>query len=116
MSHYAKIEDNVVQEIIVAEQDFIDTLSGEWIQTSYNTRGGIHYNPDGSADDGIALRKNFAGIGFTYNRTLDAFISPQPYASWKLNETTCMWEAPIPVPDINKFYHWDEDTLSWIEI
>lgn len=114
MSHFAKVEDNIVTQVIVVEQDVIDTgLFGDpssWVQTSYNTHGGVH------ANGGTPLRKNYAGIGYTYDPTRDAFIPPKPYASWILNEETCLWDAPVAMPDDGKFYRWDEDTLSWVEV
>ena len=121
MSHFAKVVDGIVTQVIVAEQDFINSLSDSllWIQTSYNTRGGVHYQPDSnepSADQSKALRKNYAGIGYSYNLIRDAFIPPKPYESWKLNETTCLWEPPIEKPNDGKFYVWDEITTSWIEM
>ena len=113
MSHYAKVLNGIVQQVIVAEaeffQTFVDTSPGEWIQTSYNTYGGQHKN------GGTPLRKNYAGIGFTYDRTKDAFIPPKPFASWTLNEDTCLWDAPTSMPTDGKFYDWDETTTSWIE-
>lgn len=122
MSHFAKIENGIVVQVIVAEQDFIDSgLVGNpslWIQTSYNTKGGIHYqfNSDvPSEDQSKALRKNYAGIGFTYDQQRDAFIPPKPFDSWLLNEETCSWEAPFPMPIDGKKYVWDESTLSWKE-
>lgn len=119
MSHFAKVENGIVTEVLVIEQDVIDTgLFGDpasFIQTSYNTRGGVHYGPDGQPD-GPGLRKNYAGIGYTYDPVLDAFIPPQPYPSWLLNTQTCLWEAPVPYPDDGKPYVWDEDTLSWVEV
>jgi len=117
LSHFAKVEDGIVTQVIVAEQDFIDTQEGTWVQTSYNTRGGVHYSPEtGSPDGGVALRKNYAGIGFTYDAVRDAFIPPQPYPSWLLNEDTCLWEAPVPHPNDGKLYNWNEDTVSWVEL
>lgn len=114
MSHFAKVEDNIVTQVIVVEQDVIDTgLFGDpssWVQTSYNTHGGVH------ANGGTPLRKNYAGIGYTYDPTRDAFIPPKPYVSWVLNEETCLWDAPVAMPDDGKFYRWDEDTLSWVEV
>lgn len=110
MSHFAKIINDVVTEVIVAEQDFIDTLEGQWIQTSYNTYGNQHKN------GGTPLRGNYAGIGYTYNRTNDVFYAPKPYTSWILNESTWLWEAPIPYPEDDKKYIWDEDTTNWKEI
>ena len=116
MSHFAKIEDGLVTQVIVAEQDFVDTQEGTWVQTSYNTRGGVHYNPEtGEPDGGVALRKNYAGMGFTYDSDRDAFIPPQPYPSWSLNEESCIWEAPVPCPTDEKGYNWNEDTQQWDE-
>ena len=123
MGHYAKILNNKVINVIVAESEFFETFiddsPGEWIQTSYNTRGGIHYEPDSqtpSEDQSKSLRKNFAGVGYTYDKDKDAFIPPQPYDSWTLNETTCLWEPPVPYPDDygTILYVWDEDSQNWI--
>ena len=86
----------------------MDTSPGEWIQTSYNTRAGVHLNGR------TPLRKNYAGIGFTYDPALDAFIPPKPYASWVLNEDTCQWEAPVAYPSDDLKYSWDESTTSWV--
>lgn len=120
MGHFAKIQDGKVVQVIVAEPDFfntfIDTSPGEWIQTSYNTRGGIHYNPetgDPSEDQSKALRKNYAGIGYTYDRTKDAFIPPKPYGSWTLNEEACLWDSPIPYPTDGGLYKWNEEIKNW---
>ena len=118
MAHFAKVVNGVVDQVIVAEPEFFDTFvdssPGEWIQTSYNTRGGVHYNPEtGEPDGGVALRKNYAGVGFTYDRDKDAFIPPQPYPSWTLNEETCLWEAPVAYPEDGQLYTWNEDTTSW---
>ena len=119
MAHFAEVdENNIVKRVIVAEQDFINSgavgESSNWIQTSYNTRGGIHYAPDSNEPDGgIALRKNYAGIGFTYDSDKDAFYSEQPYPSWILNEDTCQWESPVPYPDGDKDYTWNEDKQNW---
>ena len=114
MSHFAKVLDGKVVQVIVAEQEFFDTFvdssPGEWIQTSYNTYGGVH------ANGGTPLRKNYAGIGFTYDRVKDAFIPPKPFASWTLNDETCLWQAPVPMPDDGKHYEWIESTTSWNEI
>jgi len=127
MSHFAKIEDGIATTVIVAEQDFIDTLEGTWVQTSYNTSGGIHYGQDGEPDGGVALRKNYAGIGHIYDSSKDAFYSSKPSASWTLDDDTCLWGAPIDKPSdaiINggdKAYDWDEDayqadnTKGWVE-
>jgi hypothetical protein len=115
MSHFAQIdENNTVTQVIVIEQDVVDSgLFGDpasWIQTSYNTYGGVH------TQGGTPLRKNYAGIGYTYDSARDAFIPPQPFNSWVLNEDTCLYEAPTPRPTDDKIYSWDEDTLAWIEI
>lgn len=114
MAHFAKVVDGKVSQVIVAEPEFfetfVDTSPGEWIQTSYNTRGGEH------TQGGTPLRKNYAGIGFTYDRTRDAFIPPQPYASWVLNEDTCLWDAPVAYPEDGKTYSWNEATTSWVEV
>ena len=120
MAHFAHInENNIVDNVIVAEQDFIDSGAvgdpSKWIQTSYNTKGGAHYNENNEPDDGIPLRKNYAGMGYTYDPVRDAFYAPQPFPSWILNENTCYWEAPIPVPNDEKKYGWDESTKSWVE-
>lgn len=123
MSHYAKIENGIVTQVIVAEKDFIDLISNEndlWIQTSYNTFGGIHYNPttgEPSSDQSKSLRKNFAGVGFTYDETRDAFIPLKLYDSWVLNEETCLWEPPIKEPSSDgKYYIWDESAVNWKEL
>jgi hypothetical protein len=118
MSHYAEVKNGVVTQVIVAEQDFIDTLEtpSDWIQTSYNTRGGKHYDPETGQEDSVPpLRKNYAGIGYTYDSVRDAFYGPQPFPSWSLNDTTCVWEAPVAYPDDDKRYEWDEDNTQWIE-
>ena len=121
MSHFAEINnDGIVQNVIVAEQDFIDSGavgdSSNWIQTSYNTRGGVHYSPNShEPDSGIALRKNYAGIGYTYDSTRNAFYAPQPYPSWLLDDDTCQWDAPVPMPDDGKRYIWDESITNWVE-
>ena len=114
MSHFAKIdENNIVVQVIVAEQDFIDSGavgdSSSWIQTSYNTKGGVHIL------GGTPLRKNYAGLGYTYDSVRDAFIPPKQYDSWVLNEDSCLWEAPVAYPNDGKEYYWDEDTVNWIE-
>jgi len=100
MAHFAKVESDIVATVIVAEQEHIDTLEGTWVETSY----------DGS------IRKNYAGVGNTYDSTRDAFIPPQTYPSWILDETTCRWDAPVTIPDDGKFYKWDESITNWIEI
>lgn len=110
MGHYAKVEDEIVTNVIVAEQDFIDTQDGTWVQTSYNTHGGQHRL------GGKPLRKNYAGIGYTYDSTRDAFYEPQPFTSWTLNQTTCQWEPPVAYPNDGNDYEWDEETTNWIEV
>ena len=112
MSHFAEVDStNTVLRVIVAEQDFINSGAvgdpAHWIQTSYNTHSGVH------ALGGTPLRKNYAGIGYTYDSIRNAFISPEPFASWVLNETTANWEAPVPMPTDGKMYRWDEATVSW---
>ena len=120
MAHFASINsDNTVTQVLVVSDndaprghDFLSKdlgLGGTWIQTSYNTRGGEHSN------GGTPLRKNYAGIGYTYDSGRDAFIPPKPYASWVLDEGTCLWNAPVAYPTDNKIYRWDEDTTNWIE-
>ena len=117
MTHFAKVENGIVTQVIVAEQDFVGTQEGTWVQTSYNTYGGVHYSPEtGEPDGGVALRKNYAGIGYTYDSGRDAFYAPQPYPSWTLNETSCIWEAPIAYPDDGNRYIWNEDTQQWDQI
>ena len=157
MSHFAKIEDNIVTQVIVADQDFIDSIEGNWIQTSYNTNGGVHYcaeveyvskeveaidevldsdgnvmipaveaveavyvegkSPEdvGKPDGGVALRKNYAGVGYTYDKSKDAFYAPKPYASWILNEDSCQWKAPVAHPGNKMDCSWDEDNQAWVE-
>jgi hypothetical protein len=121
MSHFAKVENGVVTQVIVAEQDVINSGlfgdSASWVQTSYNTRNGVHYMPDSntpSADQSKALRKNYAGIGYSYDIQRDAFIPPKPHQSWLLNENTCQWQAPVPYPTDGRIYIWDELTVNWV--
>lgn len=112
MSHFARVTaQGLVEQVIVAEQDFIDTLTDKtsWVQTSYNTHGGVH------ALGGTPLRKNFAAIGFTYDPVRDAFIPPKPFASWTLNEDTYLWDCPVAYPTDGKRYTWDEATTNWVE-
>jgi hypothetical protein len=120
MAHFAKVCDGKVVQVIVAEPEFFDTFvdssPGEWIQTSYNTRGGVHYGEDGNPDGGVALRGNYAGIGHTYDRTNDVFYAPQPFPSWTLNTTTWSWEAPVAHPNDGKIYQWNEETQNWVEV
>jgi len=114
MSHFAKVTDGKVTQVIVAEKEFFDTYvdstPGEWIQTSYNTIGGTH------TLGGTPLRGNYAGIGYTYDRTNDVFYAPQPYPSWVISAPNWTWEAPVAMPTDGKLYKWDEATTSWIEI
>jgi hypothetical protein len=114
MAHYAKVVDGIVTKVIVAEPEyfntFIDDSPGEWIQTSYNTFGGEHKL------GGTPLRKNFAGVGFTYDKSKDAFYETQPYPSWTLNETTCLWEAPVTYPTDDNNYIWNENIVNWTQI
>ena len=109
MSHFALIENNLVKQIIVAEQEFIDTLPNkdQWIQTSYNTHGGVHKL------GGTPLRKNYAGIGYTYDKVRDAFIAPSPFPSWVLDEESCRYKAPVGRPLDGKNYLWDEGARNW---
>jgi hypothetical protein len=111
MSHYAKVENGIVTQVIVAEQDVIDSglFGSGWVQTSYNTHAGKH-------PQNTPLRKNYAGVGYTYDANRDAFIPPKPYASWQLDEDTCLWNSPVAMPTDNKMYQWDESTTSWIEV
>ena len=114
MAHFAKVTEGRVTQVIVAEPEFfttfVDTSPGQWIQTSYNTHGGVH------ANGGVPLRKNYAGIGYSYDAQRDAFIPPKPFPSWILNETTCLWNPPVAMPTDNKMYSWDETTTSWVEV
>jgi hypothetical protein len=114
MAHFAKVVDDIVTQVIVAEPEFFDTFvdetPGEWIQTSYNTIGGQHVN------GGTPLRKNYASIGGVYDSTRDAFISPKPYPSWVLNEDSCLWESPVAYPDNGERYEWNEENETWDEI
>ena len=129
MAHYARINalTHKVDQVIVAEPEFISKLPDRdfWIKTSYNMRGGVYYDPETNqpADDQSVIdgdeareRKNYAGIGYTYCTERDAFIPPQPYPSWTVNEDTCLWEAPVPMPDDGKPYQWNEQTQSWDEV
>ena len=121
MAYFAELDkNNLVLRVIVIDQESINTGNwgnpDNWLQTSYNTRGGVHYAPNSNTPDGgIALRKNYAGIGYTYDSTRDAFIAPKNYQSWVLNEDTCQWDAPTPYPDDGKMYDWNEDNTSWVE-
>ena len=119
MAHYAHIDAfNKVDTVIVAEENFIASLpdKDKWIKTSYNTHGGIHYGQDRKPDGGVALRKNYAGIGFTYDPSIDAFIPPKPFNSWELDYESCLWNPPVPRPKDGKKYIWAEEVKNWIEI
>jgi hypothetical protein len=135
MAHYAFLdENNIVTEVIVGKDEGEDNVDWEahygafrgqtCKQTSYNTRGGVHYGSDGqpSADQSKAFRKNYAGLGYTYDSERDAFIPPKPFASWILNEESCLWDAPVAMPEDAgtgeppKRYTWDEDSVNWIEV
>ena len=128
MSHYAKIENGIVTQVIVAEEDFIQTGAlgdpARWVQTSYNTRGGKHYDPvTGEEDAGEALRANYAGIGYVYDATNDVFHAPRPLdmngvecASWTIGTPEWLWTPPAAYPTDGKLYGWDEQTLAWVEI
>jgi len=113
MAHFAKVENGIVTQVIVIDQETLNSGNwgdpSSWVQTSYNTHGGQH-------PEGRPLRKNYAGIGYTYDTGRDAFIPPKPFASWVLNETTCQWDAPVAMPTDNKMYRWDEATTSWVEV
>ena len=120
MAHFAKVVNGVVEKVIVAEQSFIDNFidnsPGEWIQTSYNTHGGIHYEPNSQTpreDQSGALRYNYAGEGYLYDKEADAFYEPQPFPSWTLNTSTYMWEAPVAYPTDGQKYSWNEETQQW---
>ena len=121
--YFAKVPEiidgkGIVVDVISADQSVID--SGDlgnpiiWIQTSYNTHGGIHYGQDGKPDGGVALRANYAGFGYTYDSINDVFYAPQPYPSWTISAPTWLWAAPVPYPTDGKQYYWDEASLSWV--
>ena len=111
MAHFAKVIDGIVEQVIVADTaEWCESnLGGTWIQTSYNTQGGVN-----SRDGGVALNKNYAGIGYSWDGI--GFAAPQPYPSWTKNSDTYLWEAPTPMPTDDKRYEWDEETTSWVEI
>ena len=117
MAHFAKVINGIVTEVNVVDWETLNTAGHPWgdpslwIQTSYNTSGGVHRL------GGTPLRKNYAGIGYTYDSVRDAFIPPKPFPSWLLNEDTCQWGAPTPMPVVEgKMYRWDEPTTSWVEV
>ena len=127
MAHFAKINDSGIVIFVTVGRDedngkeleLSERTGDTYKQTSYNTRGGIHYDPntkEASEDQSKAFRKNYAGLGYTYDSARDAFISPKPYPSWTLDEDTCQWESPVAYPDDGKRYEWNEGTTSWDEI
>jgi hypothetical protein len=116
MAHWAELdENNIVTRVLVGSNEdsdegyqwLIDNLGGTWVKTSYNTQGGVH------SLGGTPLRKNYAGIGYSYDATRDAFIPPKPFNSWILNEETCLWDAPTPYPTDGQMYRWVEEDLNW---
>jgi hypothetical protein len=128
MAHFAELDENdtVLRVIVVSDENAIDgevfcnnLLGGSWKQTSYNTHGGVHYDPDtGIPDDGVAFRKNYAGKGYVFDDGRNAFMTAQPYPSWTLDEDTCYWEPPVPkpLPKFGGYYKWDEPTVNWVFI
>ena len=127
MSHFAKLDDNNIVTFVTVGRQEDDGLEAElnartgdvYKQTSYNTYGGVHYNPETglpSEDQTKALRFNYAGIGFTYDEERDAFISPQPFESWVFDEGTCLWVSPVPYPEDGELYNWDEESVSWVPV
>ena len=110
MGHYAKIENGVVTQVVVAEgPDWCEqNLGGEWVQTSYNTIGGVHLG------EKLPINKNFAGVGYTFDGV--GFAAPQPYLSWTLNSESYLWEAPVAYPTDGESYSWDEETTSWVPL
>jgi len=130
MSYFAKVPTitdgkGIVDDVIDADQSFIDSgKAGDptlWWQTSYNTYGNVHYGPDGQPDGGVALRANYAGVGYTLDTTvvqndvIGVFYAPSPYPSWVLNTQTYLWEAPVAMPNDGQTYYWNEKTQSWIQ-
>ena len=127
MAHFALLDDNNIVTFVTVGRDEDDGKEAElsartgqvYKQTSYNTRGGVYYTPNTNnpdPDQSKAFRKNYAGLGYTYDDTIDGFIPPKPYPSWLLNTTTCLWDPPVPYPTDGKNYAWDEDTQSWVEV
>ena len=119
MAHWAELdESNIVTRVLVGSNEdpdegyqwLIDNLGGTWVKTSYNTQGGIH------SLGGTPLRKNYAGIGYSYDKDRDAFIPPKPFDSWLLDEDTCLWNPPVAYPADGKMYTWDEDNTNWVEV
>jgi hypothetical protein len=114
MAHFAKIEDGIVTQVNVVDEEYFAAnretrYTGQWVQTSYNTQGGVHLL------GGTPMRKNYAGIGFTYDEDRDAFIPPKPFDSWLLDEDTCNWNPPVPMPEDGKMYTWNEENQNWEE-
>ena len=127
MAHFAKLDQNNVVVFVTVgrdedngKEDQLTARTGDvYKQTSYNTRGGVYYDPTTNqpgTDQSKAFRKNYAGLGYTYDYDRDAFIPPKPFNSWVLNETSCLWEAPVPMPTDGKRYTWNEETVSWDEL
>lgn len=127
MAHFALLDENNIVTFVTVGRDEDDGKEAElsartgqvYKQTSYNTRGGVYYTPNTSdvdPDQSKAFRKNYAGLGYTYDEIIDGFVPPKPYPSWVLNTTTGLWDAPVPYPTDGKRYTWDEDTQSWVEI
>lgn len=128
MAHWAELdENNVVTRVLVGDNNdpagdegyqwLLDNLGGTWVKTSYNAVGGKRRNPEtGEVTEEAGFRKNYAGIGYTFDAGRDAFIPPKPFNSWVLNEDTCLWDAPTPYPADGKMYRWDEDTTAWVEV
>jgi hypothetical protein len=124
MAHWAEIDlNNIVTRVLVVDNSIVDGnkflseefgLGGTWVQTSYNTRGGIHYDANGQPDGGTQIGYNYAGVGYSWDGV--GFAAPQPYPSWKLNADSYLWEAPTPMPTDGKLYSWDEATKSWTEV
>jgi hypothetical protein len=115
MAHYAKLnENNIVTEVFVGKNEGEDGVDWEKYydakRTSYNTYGGVHFS------NGTPFRKNYAGIGYSYDLERDAFVPPKPYPSWTLDEATCLWKAPVSRPNDEKIYNWNESSLNWVEI
>jgi hypothetical protein len=119
MAHFAELDqNNLVLRVLVTDNNapneglnwLMKNFGGTWVKTSYNTWAGQHKL------GGTSLRKNFAGVGYTYDTSKDAFIPPKPFDSWVLNEETCLWEAPVPYPTDGASYYWDEETISWAEV
>ena len=128
MAHWAELdENNVVTRVLVGDNNdpagdegyqwLIDNLGGTWVKTSYNAIGGKRRNPEtNEITDEAGFRKNYAGIGYTYDSEKDAFIPPKPFNSWLLNEDTCLWDAPVAYPTDGKIYTWNEDVIGWEEV